>query len=97
MIFHIARSVDILGFKRPALKFVKDGAIRFLHHIGQHRQAAAMRHADDNLFDPERAAAFDDLLKRRNKAFAAIKSKALGAHVFDMKEFFKAFSLDHLI
>ena len=56
-----------------------------------------MRHTDDNLFDPERAAAFDDLLKRRYKAFAAIQAKALGAHVFDVKEFFKAFCLDHLI
>ena len=33
MIFHIARSLDILGRIRAAFEFMEDGAMRFAHHL----------------------------------------------------------------
>ena len=62
MIFHIARAVYIFWLERPALKFVENRPIRFLHHICQYRKAAAMRHADHNIAHPKRATTLDDLL-----------------------------------
>ena len=97
MIFHIARSIHILGLERAALEFVKDRAVGFGHHIGQHRQAAPVGHADDDVFNAQGAATFDDLLHRWDQAFAAIKPKAFGAHVFDMEKFFEAFRLDQFV
>ena len=97
VIFYIARSIHILGLERAALKFVKDRAIGFGHHIGQHGQTAAVGHANDDVFYAQCATPFDDLLHRGDEAFAAVKTKAFGTHIFDMKKFFEAFSLDQFI
>ncbi len=97
VVFHIARSVDVFGFEAAALEFVENGAVGFAHDIGQNRQAATVRHADHDVLDAQIAAAFDDLLHRGDEAFAAVQTKAFGAHVFDMEEFFKALGLDQLV
>ena len=49
-----------------------------------------MRHAEDDLLDAELAAALDDLLERRDHRFAAVEAEALGAGVFDVRNFSKA-------
>jgi hypothetical protein len=55
VVFHIARAIDILGLEAAALEFVEDRAIGLAHHVGQHRQPAAVRHADhDFLHAPAR-------------------------------------------
>src|SRR6202795_3612615 len=56
-----------------------------------------MRHADDDLAHPERAAALDDLLQRRDHRFAAVETEALGAGEFQVAEFLKAFGFDQLV
>ena len=75
------------------MEFVEDRAVRLLHHIREDRKAAAVRHADDDIVDAQLTAALDDLLHRGDQAFAAIKAKTLGAHVFYVEEFFKTLSL----
>ena len=97
VVFHIARSIHILRLERAALEFVKDRPVGFGHYIGQHRQAAPVGHANDDVSHAKGAATFDDLLHRWNEAFAAIKPKAFGAHVFDMEEFFEAFRLHQFV
>ena len=97
MVFHIARAIDIFGFEAAALELVENRAIGLHQHIGQHRQAAPVRHADDDFLHAQRAAALDDLFHRRDQAFAAVQAEAFGAHVFDMQEFLKAFGLDQLV
>jgi hypothetical protein len=97
MVFHIARPFDILGLEAAALEFVEDRAIGLAHHIGEHRQPAAMRHADHQLGHPQRAAALDDLFHRRDQRLATVKAEPLGAGVFDMQELFEAFGLDQLV
>ncbi len=56
-----------------------------------------MWHANDDFVDAQLATAFDNLLHCRDQAFATIKAETLGAHVFDMQEFFKTFGLDKAV
>ena len=62
MILHVARALDVVGIGATAAELVEDGAEGFLHDVGEHVQATAMRHADDDLADAELAAALDHLL-----------------------------------
>ena len=56
-----------------------------------------MRHADDDLFDAELAAALDDLLQRRHHRFGAVEPEALGARVFHVGEGLEQLGLDQLV
>src|ERR1700761_4485825 len=56
-----------------------------------------MRHADDDLADAERAAAFDDLFQRRDHRLGAIETETLGAGEFQVAEFLETFGLDELV
>ena len=97
VVLHVARPIDVVGLERPALEFVEDRAIGLGHHVGQHVQAAAVRHADHDFFHPQRAAALDDLFHRRDQAFAAIETEPFGPHVLDLQELLEALGLDHLV
>ena len=96
MIFDVAGALDRVGIGRAALEFMEQRAMRLAHHLGQHVEAAAMRHADHDLLHAEIAAALDDLLQRRNQRFAAVEAEALGAGEFEVAEFLEAFGLDQL-
>ena len=76
---------------------MEDGAVRLGHHLGQHVEPAAVRHADDDLAHTERAAALDDLLQRRDHRLGAIEAEAFGAGEFQIGEFFETFGLDQLV
>src|SRR5262249_15081920 len=60
-------------------------------------EPAAMGHAHDNLLHPERAAALDDLLERRDHRFGAVEAEALGAGEFQITEFLEAFGFHELV
>src|SRR4030081_3117870 len=91
-----APAFDRVGIGGAALEFMEQRAMRLAHHLGQHVEAAAMRHADDDFLDAEIAAALDDLLQRRNQRFRAVQTEALGAGEFEIAEFLKTFGLDQL-
>src|SRR3984885_15608904 len=55
-----------------------------------------MGHAERDGFQAELAAAFDDLLKRRNHRLRAVEPEALGAGIFDVEEILEALCLDQL-
>src|SRR6516162_1109914 len=76
---------------------MKDGAVRLGHDLRQHVEAAAMRHADDNVPHAERATALDDLLKRRNHRFGAVEAEAFGSGEFHIAEYFEALGLDQFV
>src|SRR5262249_53264871 len=80
-----------------ALELVEDRAVRLAHHLGEHVEAAAMRHADRDVFDAERAAALDDLLERRDHRLAAVGAEALGAGEIYGAELLQAFRLHQLV
>jgi hypothetical protein len=82
---------------RAALELVEDRPVGLGHDIGQHVQAPAMRHADDDLVEAELAATLDDLLERRHHRFAAVEPEALGAGIFHVEEALEALGLDELL
>ena len=97
VVFHVARAINVFGFERTTLEFVKDRAVRFGHHVCQNRQTTTVRHTDDDFLHTQRAPALDDLFHRWDEAFAAVQTKAFGAHVFHMKELLKAFGFDQFV
>ncbi len=89
VIFHVARAFHVVRVRRAALELVEQRAIGLGHHIGEHVQPAAMRHADDDFLHAELAAALDDLLQRGHRGFRAFEAEALGAGVFLVEETFR--------
>src|SRR4029453_12144051 len=75
---------------------MKQRTMWLAHHLGQHVEAPAMRHAEHDFLDPEIAAALDDLLQRRDQRFGAIETKPLGAGEFESAELLKTFGLDEV-
>src|SRR5712672_2797006 len=96
MVFDVAGAFDRVGIGGAALEFMEQRAMRLAHHLGQHVEAAAMRHADDDFLDAEVAATLDDLLQRRNQRFRAVEAEALGAGELEVAELFEAFGFDQL-
>ncbi len=97
MILHVARTFHVVRRIGTALELVEHGAVRLAHDVGQHVQAAAVGHAENDLFEPFLAAALDDLLERRDQRFAAVETEALGALVLDVDELLEPFGLDQLL
>ena len=97
VILDVAGAFDVGRRRRAALEFMEQRAVRLAHHLRQHVEAAAVRHADHDFLYAEIAAALDDLLERRDQQLAAIEAEALGAGEFDVAEFFEPFRLDQLL
>ncbi len=97
VILDVARALDVVGRGRAALELVEDDVVRLAHHLGQHVQPAAMRHAEHDLLHAELAAALDDLLERRDQRLGAVEAEALGAGVLDVEELLEALGLDELV
>src|ERR1700730_14503215 len=97
MIFDVAGTLDVVGSKGPPLEFIENRPVRLPHDLGKDIQAATVRHAADDVLDPQGAAALDNLLKRRNHGFAAVETEAFGARVFDVEELLKPLRLDELV
>ncbi len=71
--------------------------MRLAHHLRQHVQPAAMRHAEHDFLHAEIAAALDDLFERGDQRFGAVEAEALGAGIFDVQKLLEAFGLDQLV
>ena len=97
VILDVARALDLVGGRGAALELVEDGAVRLAHHLRQHAEAAAMRHAERDVLHAERAAALDDLLERGDHRFAAVEAEALGAGELEIAELLEALGLDQLV
>ena len=97
MIFDVAGAFDRIRIGGAALEFMEQRAMRLAHHLGQHVEAAAMRHAEHDLLYAEIAAALDDLLQRGDQRFSAVEAETLGARELDVAELFKAFGFDQLV
>src|SRR3546814_18798040 len=82
VIFDVARSADRFGVGAAALKFVEYDAIGLGHHIGEHVEPAAVRHAIDDLAPTVLAALFYARFHRRAQRLAAIEAQSPGAGIF---------------
>ncbi len=56
-----------------------------------------MRHAENDLFHAERAAALDHLFERRNHRFATVETETLGTSELQIDKFLESLSLDQLV
>ena len=54
VVLDVAGALDLLGLVAAALELVEDGAVGLAEDVGEDREAAAVRHADDDLLDAER-------------------------------------------
>src|SRR5215510_9457574 len=97
MVLDVAGAFDLVGRGGAALELVENRAVRLTHHLRQNVEPAAVRHADDNLFDAERPTALDDLFERGNRRLRTVETKALGAREFQITEFLETFGLDQLV
>src|SRR5262245_10641223 len=82
---------------RAALELVEDRPVGLRHHIGEHVEPSAMRHADDDLLQSELAAALDHLLERRHHRLAAVEPEPLRAGIFHVEESLEDLRLDQLL
>ncbi len=96
VIFHVARPADIVGVGRTTGEFMKDHAIGLGHHVGEHVEAAAMRHAVHDLAHAILAAVLDDRLHRGDHRFTAVEAEALGPDILLAEELFPLLGFDHL-
>ena len=96
VILDVARALDLVGRRGPALEFVEQRAVRLAHHLRQHVEAAAMRHAEHDLLHAQIAAALDDLLERGDQRLAAVEAETLGAGELEIAELLEALGLDQL-
>src|SRR3546814_8000883 len=86
MVLHVAGAADVLRVRGAALELREDRRERLAEEVGQHVEAAAVRHAYDHLLEAEVAAALEDLLQSRDHRLAAIEAEALGAGVLLVEE-----------
>jgi hypothetical protein len=86
MVLHVARALHVFGIGRIAAELREDRAERLAHHVGEHVEPAAVRHAEHDLLGAELAPALDDLLQRRDHGLGALEAEALGAGVFLVEE-----------
>ena len=96
MVFDVARAFHVVRVRRAALELVKQRAERLAHHIREHVQPAAMRHADDDFLYAELAAALNDLLERGHRQFRTFQAETLRARIFLVEKSLKAFCVDKL-
>ncbi len=91
VILHVAGALHVLGIGGMALELREQRRVGLQHHVGEHVEAPAMRHADDKLLHAELAAALQHLLQRRDQGLAAVEAEALGAGIALVEE-----ALEHL-
>ena len=70
---------------------------RLLHHVGQHVEAAAVRHADDDLDDVGARGALDQAIQQRDEALGALQREALGPEELVVQELLEDLGVDHLL
>ena len=97
VVFDVARTLDVARHGRAALELVEDDLVGLAHHGGEHVQAAAVGHAQNDFIDTQIAAALDDLFQRRDHGLAAVQSEPLGAGETLVQEAFEALGLDQLV
>ena len=86
VVLDVARAADILRVCGAALELGEDRGEGLGHEVGEHVEAAAVRHADDHLLEAQPTAALEDLLERRDHRLAAVEPEALGAGVALVEE-----------
>src|SRR6185437_1971402 len=75
VILHIARALLVREIV-AALELGEDRKRRFAEYVDEHIEAPAMRHADDDLLDPRKAASLHEIIEQRDERIAALEREA---------------------
>ena len=76
VILDVAGALELLEVVL-AFEFRKQVGGRLAEHVDQHVQAAAMRHAEDDVLDAVHAAALDQVVEQRDQAVATLEREPL--------------------
>ncbi len=85
MVLDVTVSLDARR-QEHALEFREDHLVGLAQHVREHVQSPAVRHAHDDLFDAQRARAFDDRIEQRNQGFRTLEREALLTDVLGPQE-----------
>src|SRR5215470_8321901 len=81
MIFDVPGTVDVLGVCRISLEFGEDRRERLSDEVGEHIEAAAMRHADYEFANAELTPTMQNGFERRHQRLGALDPEPLRAGV----------------
>src|SRR3984957_8883380 len=90
VIFDVAAALDTLGVEVP-LELREDVAVGLADDVGQHVEAAPVRHADDGFFDSFVGRNIEDRLQGDDGRFRAFEAETLLADVTRVQEAFEYF------
>ncbi len=85
VVLHVAVALDVVGEEVP-LELGQDHLVGLAEDVGEHVEAAAVRHAHHDLARAQPSAFLDDLVQQRHEGLAALEREALGAHVLLVQE-----------
>ena len=86
-----------LAGEQRALELREDHLVRLADHVGEDVQPAAMRHAEDDLLDAQRARLLDERVEHRDQRVAALEREALGGGVADLQELLERLRLEQVL
>ena len=86
VVLDITGALHRIGVPGLAVKLREDLGIRLPHDIGEHIEATAVGHAEDDLLDAQVGGAANDGLHGGNGALGALEGKSFGARVLDVEK-----------
>ena len=93
VVLDVAGALDGVGHV-VALELVEDLRVGLARDVGQHVEAAAVRHADGDLVDAGARRVSKDVVEQRNQGFAALEGEALLAHELGLQELLEGLGAD---
>ena len=85
VVLDVTAALDALGVE-VALELREDVAVGLAHHVGEHVEATAVRHADHRLAHALVRRDVEDRLQRHDRRFATLEAEALLTDVARVQE-----------
>ena len=93
VVLDVARTLD--GVRHVvAFELVEDLRVGLARDVGEHVEAAAVRHADGDLVDAGARRVGQDVVEQRDQGLAALKREALLAHELGLQELLEGLGTD---
>ena len=93
VILDVARTLDGVGHV-VALELVEDLRVGLARDVGEHVEAASVRHADGDLVDAGARRVGQDVVEQRDQGLAALEGEALLAHELRLEELLEGLCTD---
>ena len=93
VVLDVARSLDRVGHV-VAFELVEDLRVGLACDVGEHVEAAAVRHTDGDLVDTGARRVGQDVVEQRDQGLAALEGEALLAHELRLEELLEGLGAD---